>query len=61
MNFIQGNCKEILFHTSLTDVARWLDINLTDYDWNISNIDGAWPELNDMIRHGFLVWHCLIS
>jgi len=39
MNFIQGNCKEILFHTSLTDVARWLDINLTDYDWNISDIE----------------------
>lgn len=31
----------------MRDVARWLEIKLEDYDWHISDIEGAWPELND--------------
>ena len=47
MNYIQSNTNEVDFYTSLLDVERWLEIDLEDYDWNISDIDGAWPELDD--------------
>ena len=47
MNYIQSNTNKVDFYTSLLDVERWLEINLEDYDWNISDIDGAWPELDD--------------
>ena len=47
MNYIQEKAKGVGFYTSLRDVGAWLEINLSDYDWNISDIDGAWPELDD--------------
>ena len=47
MNYIQENTQEVDFYTSLKDIAQWLKIDLKDYDWHISDIDGAWPELND--------------
>ena len=47
MNYIQENTSKVDFYTSLKDVARWLEIELKDYDWHISDIEGAWPELDD--------------
>ncbi|GLT16835.1 hypothetical protein GCM10007938_06120 [Vibrio zhanjiangensis] len=47
MNYIQINAKEAAFYTSLRDVAKWLEIDLRDYDWHISDIEGAWYELDD--------------
>ena len=47
MNYIQRNTSEVDFYTSMSDVARWLDINLKDYDWHISDIEGAWLDLDD--------------
>ncbi|EOW9550263.1 hypothetical protein ACO11T_001429 [Vibrio fluvialis] len=47
MNYIQENTSEVDFYTSMNDVAHWLEIDLKDYDWHISDIEGAWPELND--------------
>lgn len=47
MNYIQENTSEVDFYTSMNDVARWPEIDLKDYDWHISDIDGAWPELDD--------------
>lgn len=47
MNYIQEKTSEVRFHTSMNDVARWLEINLEDYDWHISDIEGGWPELDD--------------
>lgn len=47
MNYIQANTSIVDFYTSLSDVARWLEIDLVDYDYHISDIEGAWPELND--------------
>jgi len=31
----------------MNDVTRWLEIDLKDYDWHISDIEGAWSELDD--------------
>lgn len=47
MNYIQENTSKVDFYTSINDVARWLEIDLKDYDWHISDIEGAWPELDD--------------
>ncbi|WP_444930922.1 hypothetical protein ACJJIF_03820 [Microbulbifer sp. SSSA002] len=47
MNYIQENTSEVGFYTNMKDVAHWLGINLKDYDWHISDIEGAWPELDD--------------
>ncbi|CAM3206531.1 hypothetical protein [Vibrio neptunius] len=47
MNYIQEKAKGIDFYTSLINVENWLEISLSDYDWHISDIDGAWPELDD--------------
>jgi len=47
MNYIQKNAKKIEFYTSMINVARWLEIELKDYDWHIADIEGAWPELDD--------------
>ncbi|MDN3612585.1 hypothetical protein ACODM8_18775 [Vibrio ostreicida] len=47
MNYIQENTSKVRFYTSMNDVARWLEIDLEDYDWHISDIEGAWPELDD--------------
>lgn len=47
MNYIQENAPEVVFYTSMNDVARWLEIDLKSYDWHISDIEGAWPELDD--------------
>jgi len=47
MNFIQENTSKIGFYTSLKDVARWLEFDLLDCDYHISDIEGAWPELSD--------------
>lgn len=47
MNYIQENTSEVEIFTSMNDVARWLEIDLQDYDWHISDIEGAWPELDD--------------
>jgi len=40
-------CKKIEFYTSMINVARWLEIELKDYDWHITDIEGAWLELDD--------------
>mgnify|MGYP001554841035 CR=1 FL=1 len=47
MNYIQKNAKGVKFYTSLKNVESWLGISLSDYDWHISDIEGAWPELED--------------
>ena len=47
MNYIQENTNGVNFYTSLKDVSRWLEIDLNDYDWHMSDIEGAWPELAD--------------
>ncbi len=47
MNYIQENAKGVSFYTSLKDIEKWLGIDLSNYDWHISDIDGGWPELND--------------
>ena len=47
MNFIQENCREINWFTSLKDVFSWLAIAPEDYDWHFSDIDGGWEELSD--------------
>ena len=46
-NYIQENTSEVDFYTSMNDVARWLEIDLKDYDWHIADIEGAWPDLED--------------
>jgi len=47
MNFIQEKAKGIRFYTSMKDVEQWLQINLENYDWHISDIDGGWEGIND--------------
>ncbi|MCL9780966.1 hypothetical protein M9194_05910 [Vibrio sp. S4M6] len=47
MNFIVENCPEVKWYTSLLDVESWLGIDLREYDWHFSDIEGAWDELND--------------
>lgn len=47
MNYIQVDTDEVDFFTSLKDVSQWLEIELEDFDWHISDIEGAWPELDD--------------
>lgn len=47
MNYIQEKAKGIDFYTSMKDVERWLEIDLEEYDWHFSDVDGGWPELSD--------------
>ncbi len=47
MNYIQEKTNKVSLYTSLKDVEKWLNINLCDYDWHISDIEGAWDELED--------------
>ncbi len=47
MNLIQENTKEVNFYTSLRNVEKWLEINLEDYDWHFSDVDGEWTPLED--------------
>jgi len=47
MNFIQEKAKDIRFYTSMKDVEQWLQINLKNFDWHISDIDGGWEGIND--------------
>lgn len=45
MNLIQVNAKEVEWYTSLRNVEQWMEINLEDYDWHFSDVDGGWPSL----------------
>jgi hypothetical protein len=45
MNFIQYKALQVEFYTSLKDVERWLEIDLSDYDWHFSDVDGGWVGL----------------
>ena len=47
MNLIQENTNEVNFFTSMLDAEKWLKIDLADYDWHVSDIDGGWDELTD--------------
>lgn len=47
MNLIVENEKSVRFYTSLWDVARWLDLDLKDFDWHLSDIDGGWSGIPD--------------
>ena len=47
MNLIQENTSEVEFFTSMRDVEKWMEINLEDYDWHFSDIDGGWDSIND--------------
>ncbi|WLQ17356.1 hypothetical protein O5O45_15695 [Hahella aquimaris] len=47
MNYIQKGVPEVNFYTSMKDVAGWLEIELRDYDWHISDIDGGWCGIVD--------------
>lgn len=47
MNLIQENTRKVNFYTSLRNIARWMEINLSDYDWHFSDIDGGWLPLED--------------
>jgi hypothetical protein len=31
----------------LVDVAKWLDISLSDFDWHLSDMEGGWAGLSD--------------
>ncbi|GAB5556834.1 MAG: hypothetical protein SchgKO_10470 [Schleiferiaceae bacterium] len=46
MNLIQENTEEVEFHTSLKQVAHWMEINLENYDWHFADVEGGWPGLN---------------
>tara|TARA_B100000768_G_C10984376_1_gene251255 strand:+ start:157 stop:294 length:138 start_codon:yes stop_codon:yes gene_type:complete len=45
MNLIYENTKEIDWFTGLREIQRWMKINLEDYDWYFSNVDGGWTQL----------------
>ncbi|AZZ93382.1 hypothetical protein EUZ85_22720 [Hahella sp. KA22] len=47
MNYIQKGVPAVNFYTSMKDVAGWLEIELRDYDWHISDIDGGWCGIVD--------------
>lgn len=47
MNLIVENERSIRFYTSLLDVERWLEIDLKEFDWHLSDIDGGWPGITD--------------
>jgi hypothetical protein len=47
MNYIQENTKDVNFYTSLKDIEKWLEIDIQEYDWHLSDIEGAWQELDD--------------
>ncbi|MFK7784319.1 MAG: hypothetical protein AB8B56_04335 [Crocinitomicaceae bacterium] len=49
MNLIQENTKEVEFFTSLRDVERWLEINLEDYDWHLSDTNVSFIQMTDPI------------
>ncbi|MGF1740905.1 hypothetical protein L4C34_07480 [Vibrio profundum] len=47
MNYILTKCSKVDFYTSLVDISKWLEIDLRGFDWHISDIEGAWDELDD--------------
>jgi hypothetical protein len=49
MNYAQEYAKGIEFYTSLRNVERWLEINLSDYDWHITDIVSDWDIADDPI------------
>ncbi|GJM62353.1 hypothetical protein [Persicobacter diffluens] len=47
MNLIQENTKEVEWFTSLRAIEKWMEINLEDYDWHFSDIEGGWTLMED--------------
>ncbi len=47
MNLIQEGNDQVKFYSSMLDVEAWLGIDLSDFDWHISDIDGGWSGLSD--------------
>lgn len=47
MNLIQENTNDVKWFTSLREVEKWMEINLEEFDWHFSNIDGGWTPLED--------------
>lgn len=47
MNYIQENCEDIPWYTSLKDVIAWLEIDAKDYDWHFSDVEGGWAGIDD--------------
>lgn len=47
MNLIQENTNDVDWFTSLRDVEKWMEIDLEDFDWHFSDVDGGWAPLED--------------
>ena len=47
MNLIQENTRDVDWFTSLRDIEKWMEINLEDFDWHFSDVDGGWTPLED--------------
>ncbi|WP_459211937.1 hypothetical protein [Aquimarina rhabdastrellae] len=42
MNLILENTREVEYYTSLKIIEKWMEIELSDYDWHFSDIEGGW-------------------
>ena len=49
MNLIQENTEEVKWYTNLLDVAKWLEIEIDDFSWHMSDLEfyPHWEELSD--------------